>query len=233
MAKVSHTVVTTQALQQLHRDNAEAQGRLVELANKAEQRANATTTNAERRVREAEDASGVVQTEGQRAAMRRVGDQIRYSPALYPWMRAYAEWLTLECIEPPKRSQRTMKARSFAHAPINNTVLLTLEARADFVAYTRDLENGPLERARNRFQAAFPEYVEAHKEALDLARDAKDYNAVARIAEPVLDRVLPKKAENAAAASVTIVLAPEQMKAIATYEAPAMLVDTVVAQIEP
>lgn len=223
MAKtIQLEVVSTQALQTLHRKNAEAQGRLVKLAN-----------DAERRAREAEDQLGAVKTEGQRAAMRRTADQIRYSPALYPWMRVYAEWLTLECLEPPKVSQRTGKARSLAHAPLNIDHLKQLEARADFVAYTRDLENGPLERARNRFQAAFPEYVEAHKEALDLARDAKDYNAVARIAEPILDRVLPKKSENAAAASVTIVLAPEQMKAIATYEAPAMLVDTVVAQIEP
>lgn len=187
---------------------------------------------AEDRLRTLENKSGVV-TEGQRAAVRRVGDQIRYSPALYPWMRAYAEWLTLTCVEPPKLSARTAKARGFAHAPVTIEHLKQLEARSDYVAYVRDLESGPLERARTKFMNAYPEYVDAHGEALALARDAKDYNAIARIAEPVLDRVIPKKSENAAPASVTIVLAPEQVKAMASYEAPPMLVETVVAQIEP
>jgi len=170
-------------------------------------------------------------TEGQRAAIKRIGEQIRYSPALYPWMRAYAEWLTLSCLEPPTIALRIRKARSLACSPVANNQLKLLEARHDFVTYVRELQLGPLEQAREKFQAAFPEYVEAHKEALDLARDAKDYNAVARMAEPVLDRVMPKKSEMAAAASVTVVLAPEQVKAIATYEAPAMLVEAAPAEV--
>ncbi len=188
---------------------------------------------AEDRLRTLENKSGVV-TEGQRAAVRRVGDQIRYSPALYPWMRAYAEWLTLQCIEPPKLSARTAKARSFAHAPVTIEHLKQLEARSDYVAYVRDLEAGPLERARNKFMNAYPEYVDAHGEALALARDAKDYNAIARIAEPVLDRVIPKKSEGGGAAQVLITLSPNQLAGVsAAYVAPPMLVDEVVVEPLP
>lgn len=200
--------------------------RALELAEQAKR-------TADRVVREVTADVGIV-TEGQRAALRRIGDQIRYSPALYPWMRAYAEWMTLECHETPKWSQRVAKVRSFAHAPIAVNQLKLLEARPDFVTYVRELQLGPLERARERFQAAYPEYVEAHREALDLARDKGDYNAIARIAEPVLDRVMPKKAEGGGAAQVTITLSASQLAGVsATYEAPAMLVDEVVAEVVP
>lgn len=204
--------------------------RIVDDKTKALQLAEQTKQTANRVVAEMAADVGAV-TEGQRAAIRRIGDQIRYAPALYPWMRAYAEWLTLECVEPPTISLRLQKARKFAMSPATNAQLKLLEARPDFVTYCRELQLGPLERARERFQAAYPEYIEAHREALDLARDAKDYNAVARITEPVLDRVIPKKSEMAAAASVTVVLAAEQVKAIATYEAPPMLVEATPAEV--
>ena len=223
MAKdIALSVIPTQALQRLHDEKAEIV-----------QRAAADAAIAERRIREAEDQLGPM-SEGSREALRRVGDQIRHSPALYPWMRLYAEWLTLECVEPPTRTKRRVRARAFAHSPITDPQLRLLEARPDFVTYIRELEAGPLERARRRFESAFPEYVEAHREALDHARDANDYNAMARIAEPVLDRVMPKKAESGGATQVTITLSPNQLAGIsAAYEAPKMLVDEVIAEVVP
>ena len=213
-------VLHPQALQDIRTEAA----RKVELANRA-------AAKAEVRARDAESTASV-RTEGERAALRRVGDQIRHSPSLYPWMRAYAEWITVGCVEPPKISSRLSKARGFARAPVSSSQLKLLEARPDYITSCKDLESGSLERARARFAAAFPEYVDAHREALDLARDAADYNAIARITEPVLDRVIPKKSDAVAAAQVTVVLAPEQMKAIATYEAPPVLVEAV-AEPEP
>lgn len=216
-------VLHPQALQKLHAEKAAAQGRAVTAA-----------LEAERRVRLAEDQLGDVKTEGQRAAIRRIGDQIRYSPALYPWMRAYAEWLTLQCVEPPTRTGRRAKARFFASAPVSDKQLVALEARADFVSYVNELQSGPIERARARFAAAFPEYVEAHKAALDAARDANDYNAMARIAEPVLDRVMPKKAEGGQATQVNITLSPNQLAGVSdAYAPPPMVVDEVVAEVIP
>lgn len=215
-------VLHPQELQRIVADKTHA----LQQAERAEQTAN-------RVIREVTADVGIV-TEGQRAALRRIGDQIRYSPALYPWMRAYAEWLTLECLEPPKISLRLNKARKFATAPVAGNQLKLLEARPDFVTYVRELQLGPLERARERFQAAFPEYVEAHREALDQARDAGDYNAVARIAEPVLDRVMPKKSDGGVAAQVTITLSPNQLAGVsASYEAPKMIVDEVIAEVLP
>ncbi len=184
------------------------------------------------RLRAVEAASGA--PEGERSALKRIGDSIRYSPALMPWMRAYAEWLTLGCLEPPKVSMRLNKARGFAHAPVSNGQIKLLEARADFAAYVLDLQSGPLERARKRFEAAFPEYVEAHAQALAQARDANDYTAVARIAEPVLDRVMPRKAENAQATQVNITLSPNQLAGVsAAYIAPVMDVEEVVTEATP
>lgn len=207
--------MSTQALEAMEREKAAVRHQLAE---------------AEHRTRTVAAQVGAV-TEGQRAALRRVGDQIRHSPALYPWMRVYAEWLTLECLEMPKIATRMAKARFMARAPVSTLQLKLLEARPDFVTYVKELESGPLERARSRFQAAFPEYVDAHREALDAARDANDYTAMARIAEPVLDRVMPKRSDNAQATQVNITLSPSQLAGVsASYEAPPMLVDEVIVE---
>ncbi len=215
-------VLHPQALAEIHADKTRA----LALAESAKREANRVVSDM--------TADVGATTEGQRAALRRIGDQIRYAPALYPWMRAYAEWLTLECVEPPKISLRLNKARGFARAPATAGQLKLLEARPDFVTYVRELQLGPLERARDRFQAAFPEYIDAHKEALDQARDAKDYTAMARIAEPVLDRVMPKKVDGAGATQVTITLSPSQLAGIsASYAAPKMVVDEVIADVVP
>lgn len=171
-----------------------------------------------RQAARAED--GAIVAEGENAALKRVGNQIRHSPALMPWMLAYAEWLTLECLIPPKVSSKIAKARGFARAPVAAAQLKVLEARLDFQAYQRELERGPLEAARAKFLAAFPEYVTAHKDALTLATEAKDYRAMAQIAEPVLDRVMPKKSEAPAATTVNIVLTPQQVQSVAAYRAP-------------
>lgn len=185
---------------------------------------------AERRADDVEMEGKI--SESQRNAVRRMGDAVRYAPHLKPWMQAYAEWLTLAVTHDPTITERRAKVGKLAHLPITTKQLKLLEARPDFITYVRDLRAGPLEQARERFMRAYPEYIDAHKEALDLARDARDYTAIARIAEPVLDRVVSKKSEGTAAAAVTIVLAPNQLQAMATYEAPTMLVDTVVEPVE-
>ena len=106
----------------------------------------------------------------------------------------------------------------------HDRVLRELEERPDFVKYCDELAKGPLEQARAKFVRHFPEYIEAHAEALDTARRAGDYTAVARIAEPVLDRVVPKKAEGVTATQVTIMLTPQQIAGVSAYTAPPMLV---------
>lgn len=165
-----------------------------------------------------------------RDALQKVGRQIRYSSQLMPWMLAYAEWLILECIEPPKAVERTKRARGLARAPVSLNQIRLLEQRDDFVSYCDDLRKGPLEQARARFQSAFPTYIERHRLALDIATDARDVNAIARLTEPVLDRVMPKKSEAAAAPMVQIVLTPAQLQSVAAYSAPEMTVEAEVVE---
>ena len=167
---------------------------------------------------------------GRRDAILATGRQIRDARVLKPWMRAYAEWLMLACEIRPKASVRRSRAAGLARAPVGLNHLRLLEQRTDFVSYCEDLAAGPLEAARARFVSRFPEYIEAHHEALTLARGEGDYRAMAQIAEPVLDRVYPKKLEGNAAAQVIIVLTPEQVKGVsAAYSAPPLLVAEVLA----
>lgn len=159
-----------------------------------------------------------------RDAMRKVGRQIR-AATLLPWMQAYAEWLILECLEPPKRSLRTRTARGLARAPVSDRHLYELEARKDFNDYCNALRAGPLEQARARFANAMPAYVQAHFDALQLASTASDYKAMAQIAEPVLDRVYPKKADAIIATQIVVQLTPDQAHGVSpAYVAPLMAV---------
>ena len=162
--------------------------------------------------------------------MQRVGRTIRYGTALTPWMLAYAEWLVLECVVPPKLVHRTTRARGLARAPITIHQLRLLEVREDFVAYCGELAKGPLEAARAKFASSFPTYVEAHRKALDSAVSAGDYKAIGALAEPVLDRVYPKKAENVAATQVNITLTPTQLQGMTAYAAPLLTVEEADAQ---
>ena len=143
-------------------------------------------------------------------------------------MFAYAEWLVLECDERPTRTQRLVRAKGFARAPVYDRVLRELEERPDFVKYCDALAAGPLEEARAKFMAKFPTYVEAHAGALESARLANDYTAVARIAEPVLDRIIPRKVEGTTApTAITIVLTPQQAAGIRAYAAPAIAIEAI------
>jgi hypothetical protein len=165
-----------------------------------------------------------------RDAIQRVGRAIRYGANLSAWMLAYGEWLVLECIEAPKVSERTKRARGLARAPVTINQLRELEKRDDFVSYCDELRKGPLEQARAKFAAAFPTYIERHRMALDIATDARDVNAIARLTEPVLDRVMPKKTEAAAAPTVQIILTQAQLQSVAAYTAPEMTVDAEVVE---
>lgn len=148
-------------------------------------------------------------------------------------MCAYAEWLTLECLEVPSIASRQVNARRLARLPMTPKQLKELERREDFAAYVEELRKGPLEAARAKFLNAFPTYIDRHREALDLATQAKDYAAIARITEPVLDRVIPKKAEAMTGASVVVHLSVGQLAGLQGYAAPAVAVEEVIAEVVP
>lgn len=147
---------------------------------------------------------------------------------LRPWMLVYAEWLVLDCVIPPKPTDRLKKLRALSRLPLGTNFREALESNADFLRYLDDLQRGPLEAARAKFARRLPEYIDAHHQALADAKEAKDYVAVARIAEPALDRVFPKRADTVAATQVTISLTPQQLGALSGPDAP-----TIEATVEP
>ena|SRR5690242_5936281 len=169
------------------------------------------------------------------ASLRQAGRVINDSRYLHPWMRTYAEWLVLDNPIPPKKNVCLVRAREFSRLNVIARQLRTLESREDFRAYCEELRKGPLEQARAKFLARFPEYVEAHYDALTMARAAEDHRGMAQIAEPVLDRIFPKKLEGAGAApQITVILTPEQLVGVApTYAAPVMVVDAAPVSVLP
>lgn len=162
--------------------------------------------------------------------LRKVSAASLFGP-LATWMTAYAEWLVLGCLQPPSKNIRRIKARELSRLPITDGALKLVERKPEFLAYVDQLKQGPLEQARAKFLKRFPDYVDAHHEALEKARAAEDYRAMAQIAEPVLDRVIPKKSENGPVAQVAIVLKSEQAAAlVAPYVPPEVSVDVVAAE---
>ena len=155
------------------------------------------------------------------------GRDARHGTVLRPWMRAYAEFVMLEATPETTQHTRIQRARQLSRLPLSRSALAALEAREDFQAYCDELRAGPVELARTRFASRFPEYVEAHFDALKAAQTADDYRAVAQITEPVLDRVYPKKGDSAAvAAQINVVLTSEQAAGFSeTYEAPVVEVE--------
>ncbi len=140
-------------------------------------------------------------------------------------MLEYAEWVTTRP-EPPTRTERRAWLGQRFRFSLNENSVRALERRGDFIAYCAELQRGPFEEARAKFLARLPKMVDAYDEALDAARAKQDYSAVARIAEPALDRVLPKRQEAAAATQVNITLSPQQLAGLSTaYLPPEVEVD--------
>lgn len=144
---------------------------------------------------------------------------VRHGTYLRPWMLRYAEWLILSPGY-PSRAARITQANTLAKSDVSRNGVYALEARPDFKAYCEELQRGPLEEARAKFRSRLPKYVDAHEQALDMAREAGDYKAVAQISEPALDRVMPKKGDAVQATQVTIMLTPERIDRLRNYVSP-------------
>lgn len=141
---------------------------------------------------------------------------IRHGQHLRPWMLNYAEWLVM-CPERPTRTACATQSCLLSRAKIGYAMVRNLEMRPDFIAYCEELQRGPFERARAKYLSRLPEYIDAHKDALDKAQAAGDYRTVAQIAESAIDRVAPKRQEAVAATQVTVVLSPHQLAGFQQY----------------
>lgn len=151
--------------------------------------------------------------------------QCRVGP-LRNWMLRYAEWLFAQTVEPSWKGRQVM-ANKFANLTIPHQRLSDLEAREDFQDYLAELAKGPLERARARMIRRMPAYVNKHWWAATKAQEAGDYKALAAIAEPILERVLPRKQEAVAATQVNITLSPGQLAGLQQFTPLAIEAETV------
>lgn len=148
-----------------------------------------------------------------RRSLKNIGQEIRHGRHLRSWMLAYAEWLVTSP-EPPSRAGRLAQARALAKTAVSGGQIRVLEERPDFVAYVDEIQRGPMALARAKYIARIPKLIDGIDEAFDKAKKAGDYKAMAQIAEPALERVLPKQRDAAPPTAITIVLTPAQQRGL-------------------
>ena len=136
---------------------------------------------------------------------------IRGGP-LRPWMKRLAEWFATQPGR-PNQVMYTEMASQFAGVKIASHMAKLLIYRDDWMAYRDEILADEVGKARLQLQQRVGEYAETHYQAMKSAakRVADDPMTAAKITEPVLDRVWPKKEERDAAPTTIIVnLAPQQ-----------------------
>jgi len=136
---------------------------------------------------------------------------IRGGP-LRPWMKRLAEWAATQPGKPSLQQFKAM-ASQFAGIKIAAHMAKMVVFRDDWMAYRDEILADEVGKARLQLQQRVGEYTETHYQAMLAAGKnvAVDPMTAAKITEPVLDRVWPKKEERDAAPTTIIVnLAPTQ-----------------------
>ena len=140
---------------------------------------------------------------------------------LRPWMKKLAEWSGTEEKEPSFKAYCQV-ATQLAGVKLAAPMVRHLIWREDWREYRKTFASDLIGKARRKVEQRVGEYVDTHYEALKASRQniASDPKTAAGIAEPILDRVWPKKEELAAAQTTVIVnLAPTQkMETVLEYE---------------
>ena len=127
------------------------------------------------------------------------------SKPLMPWMKQFALWLASQPVR-PKVSEQTKIASRLSRAKINKSILWKLNQRDDFKSLVERLETDDNAKLVAKFEGRKSRYLDAHYKALKGATADKDYELMAQISEPVLDRISPKKSDHGSrAANVVIV----------------------------
>lgn len=141
--------------------------------------------------------------------MKRLAVEIQTATVgpLKPWMRRLAEWhATIGT--PVKPKECTQVARRFAAFHVPRAVVNAVMAREDWLAYREEMaldEQGRLKRmVEDRLQV----YLDSHYEALLESKKEKNWKTVAQIAEPMMDRVWPKRDEKGNTGATVIVNLP-------------------------
>lgn len=112
-------------------------------------------------------------------------------------MKAFALWLASPQPDgkKPKTQQQTKKASELAGYGITVNTLYALRKRPDFQLFRQALEASVTEAAKEALALAHRSYVEAHQRGLEMALAEGDYKAIPAFTVPILDRIVPKKAD--------------------------------------
>jgi len=140
---------------------------------------------------------------------------------LRPWMKRLAEWAATQSGKPTAKQYRDM-ASQFAGIKIAAHMARLLVFRQDWMDYRDGIIADEVGLARLQLRQRAGEYMETHYQAMKAAASnvSQDPGTAAKIAEPVMDRIWPKKEERDIAATTVIVnLAPHQnVKEVVEYE---------------
>ena len=126
---------------------------------------------------------------------------IRQQTVLMPWMQRVAIWEAGQNGRVRNEAVRLV-AEEMSGLRVSKPMARELRARADYQAYRDQFRGDEMAQVRAKWLHKAQDYVDAHHAALLLAKEAKDYVQMAKIAEPVLDRVAPKQEEQAEVAPV-------------------------------
>jgi len=135
-------------------------------------------------------------------SLLRKGRSLTESGELLPWELLFAEWLVRLPTRPSVEVQ-VMAATDLAREAgvlgdeehIEPLDITRARQRKTFKRYTTDLKCEGMRKARRMLIEHAPQYADAHIWSLHQARKFGDYKAAAVIAQPMLDRALPKHAD--------------------------------------
>lgn len=130
------------------------------------------------------------------------GRSLTASGELLPWELLYAEWLVRLPTRPSIDVQvaaATELAREAGVLDDGSYIepqdLKRARLRKTWKRYYNDLQSEGMKKARRMLVEHAPQYADAHIWSLSQARKFGDYKAAAAIAQPMLDRALPKHAD--------------------------------------
>ena len=169
------------------------------------------------------------------------GDTLSRSSSAQPlqaWQLAFLEWLANQERHPPvsKQVEKANELRaetSVEGSPLTARRLRAFKTRKGAVEFWEKLQKGTLARCRAKIENNLDEYVAAHKCGLDWALGAKDYRAIPAFADPMLERVWPRKEIVQANTQVNIVLSAQQQRAIASVDDEDVTIDAQLIDAEP
>lgn len=154
------------------------------------------------------------------------------------WTVKFAMYL-VACPRAPSSVEQEQVATKLANENINLTttrpvtigygIIKRLRTDSRWQELVRELEKGGIEAAKRLFTEDAPVYVMLHRMGAEEAWRNKDYKALPAYTVPALDRVVPKRQEGVPVTQVAIVLSPERLTALQTYEAP----ETSVEELPP